>query len=113
MQGSVDDGLGGGNEHVEKLMREDFFDSNTGNLKEAGAGGVSHASTLNLVLLQSLSLPSHHQPPCKPRYMGTTAKIMNLGGFEIVYMIHSGEIRPELLELYGGSVLCLPLDTHW
>ena len=61
MRGYVDDGLGEGDEHiVKKLIREELFDSETGNLKEAGAGGVSHASPSNP--LQSLSPP-------KPRYM--------------------------------------------
>ena len=36
---------------------------------------------------------------------------MSLGGFEIKYMIRNGEKRPEILELYGGSVLGLPWDT--
>ena len=63
---------------------------------------MSHASPSNP--LQFLSQP-------KPRYMGTVAKIMSLGGFKIKYMICNGETRPEILELYGGSVLGLPWDT--
>merc|ERR1711891_115182 len=49
--------------------------------------------------------------PSKPRYTGTVAKIMSLSGFKIKYMIRNGEKRPEILELYGGSVLGLPWDT--
>ena len=49
--------------------------------------------------------------PSMPKYTGTVAKIMSLGGFKIKYMIRNGEKRPELLELYGGSVLGLPWDA--
>merc|ERR1711951_150741 len=47
----------------------------------------------------------------RPSYSGTVAKIMSLGGFKVKYMVRNGENRPEILELYGGSVLGLPLDT--
>ena len=67
MRGYVDDGLSGGDEHVEmKLIEGELFDSETWNLKEARAGGLSHAPLLNL--LQSLSLP-------KPMYTGTFAMV--------------------------------------
>ena len=56
MRGYIDDGLVGSVEHiVKKLIWEELFDSETGNLKEAGAGGVSHALPSNL--LQFLSQP--------------------------------------------------------
>ena len=45
-------------------------------------------------------------------YTGTVAQIMKLGGFKIKYMIRNGESRPEILDLYGGSVLGLPWDTQ-
>ena len=48
----------------------------------------------------------------KPRYTGTVAQIMKLGGFKLKYMIRNGEKRPEILSLYGGSVLGLPWDTN-
>merc|ERR1711973_955698 len=103
MRGYVDDGLGGGDEQVvKKLIGEEFLDSETGNLMESGAAGVSHASPSNP--LQSL-------PPTKPRYTGTVAKVMSLGGFKIKHMICNGETRPEILEFYSGSVLCLPWDS--
>ena len=47
----------------------------------------------------------------RPSYNGTVAKIMSLGGFKVKYMVRNGENRPEILELYGGSVLGLPWDT--
>ena len=47
----------------------------------------------------------------RPSYSGTVAKIMSLGGFKVKYMIRNGENMPEILELYGGSVLGLPWDT--
>ena len=57
--------------------------------------------------------PSHRTPSssCLSPSPGTVAKIMSLGGFKIRYMIFNGKTRPEILELYGGSVLGLPWDT--
>ena len=37
---------------------------------------------------------------------------MSLGGFKLKYIIWNGEMRPEVLRLYGGSVLGLPWNTE-
>ena len=79
----------------ENLVGDEILD--TGPPEETG--GVTGHSTGNLL------------SPSKPRYTGTVAKIMSLGGFKIKYMIRNGEKRPEILELYGDSVLGLPWDT--
>merc|ERR1711973_573540 len=99
MRGYVDDGLGGGDrEVVDKLVGEEILGIGTGPLEETG--GVTGHSTGNLL------------SPSMPTYTGTVAKIMGLGGFKVKYMIRNGERRPEILELYGGSVLGLPWDTN-
>merc|ERR1711867_253864 len=98
MRGYVDDGLGGGDrEVVDKLVGEEILGTGTGPLEETG--GVTGHSTGNLL------------SPSMPKYTGTVAKIMGLGGFQIKYMIRNGENRPEILKLYGGSVLGLPWDV--
>merc|ERR1711951_15565 len=81
-----------------RLSPEEILGTGTGPLEETG--GVTGHSTDNLL------------SPSMPTYTGTVAKIMGLGGFKVKYMIRNGESRPEILELYGGSVLGLPWDTH-
>ena len=76
MRGYVDDGLGGGEEEVvKKLVGDESF--GTGPLEETG--GVTGHSTAAFL------------SPSKPKYTGTVAKIMGLGGFQIKYMIRNGE----------------------
>ena len=93
----MDDGLGGGEEEiVKKLIGDESF--GPGPLEETGGVLTGHSTAASL-------------SPSMPKYTGTVAKIMSLGGFKIKYMIRNGEKRPELLELYGGSVLGLPWDA--
>ena len=88
-RGYIDNSLGGGDVHVvNKLIGDEIF--NTGPPEIGGGLGPS---------------TGNHYSPAKPRYTGTVAQIMSLGGFKVKYMIRNGEKRPEILSLYGGSVL--------
>ena len=59
-------------------------------------------------MAEEQEVPKAHM---RPNYSGTVAKIMSQGGFRVKYMVRNGENRPEILELYGGSVLGLPWDA--
>ena len=59
-------------------------------------------------MAEEQEVPKAHN---RPSYSGTVAKIMSQGGFRVKYMVRNGKNMPEILELYGGSVLGLPWDT--
>ena len=59
-------------------------------------------------MAEEQKVPKAHM---RPSYSGTVAKIMSQGGFRVKYMVRNGENRPEILELYGGSVLGLPWNA--
>lgn len=51
---------------------------------------------------------TYHKETKSWTYTGTVPKIMAGGGFKLKYMLRNGETRPEVLELYSGSMLGLP-----
>ena len=56
-------------------------------------------------MAEEQEVPKAHM---RPSSSGTVAKIMSQGGFRVKYMVRNGENMPEILELYGGSVLGYP-----
>ena len=140
-RGYVDDGLGGGPEDVvRKLMGAESFRSPEGDRQDQtlsyrgkqgeeqalsyrgrkgevsgplpkGLAGRSPSRTLpdeKHNVAEEQEVPGAH---LRPTYSGTVTQIMSRGGFKVKYMVCNGEDRPEILELFGGSVLGLPWDT--
>merc|ERR1711867_11785 len=114
--------------HVDMLVGEEIFGTGTGPLEETGdhstrswlcervlsrqkTGEHSTPSWLCERVLSRQEVGAAPLSPSMPTYTGTVARIMGLGGFKVKYMIRNGESRPEILELYAGSVLGLPWDT--